>query len=255
MAGENKEYVVGKGELYFDKFADGTLVGEGERYMGNTPELTMSGDQSTLDHYDSDNGLNVKDESVVIEDNKTGTLVTDNISVENIGLMFGSDPEQVAVASATALIENHTVSKKGRWVQLGVDEDQPMGARNITNFTLKIGSTTVTPSGNYEVDLINGRYFIEADAPGIVVDDVLIATYDQTATQRQMVVEGGSSVAGSLRFLSKNPVGPQTNYFWPYVKLTLNGDFALKGDEWQQIPFTFEVLQKTGFKRVYAERV
>lgn len=255
MAGENKEYVVGKGELYFDKFADGTLVGEGERYLGNTPELTMSGDQSTLDHYDSDNGLNVKDESVVIEDNKTGTLVTDNISVENIGLMFGADPETVAVASATALVENHTLTKKGRWVQLGVSEEQPMGARNITNFTLKVLTATITPTGNYEVDLINGRYYIESDAPDLDIDDVLIATYDQTATSRQIVVEGGSSVSGSLRFMSKNPVGPQTNYLWPYVKLTLNGDFALKGDEWQQIPFTFEVLQKTGFKRVYAERV
>lgn len=255
MAGENKEYVVGKGELYFDKFATGTLVGEGERYLGNTPELTMSGDQSTLDHYDSDNGLNVKDESVVIEDNKTGTLVTDNISVENIGMMFGADPEAVAVAGATALVENFTVAKKGRWVQLGVDEDQPMGARNITNFVLKKGSTTITQPGNYEIDPVNARYFIEGDAADIEVDDVLIATYDQVATQRQLVVEGGSSVSGALRFMSKNPVGPQTNYFWPYVKLTLNGDFALKGDEWQQIPFTFEVLQKTGYKRVYAERV
>lgn len=255
MAGENKEYVVGKGELYFDKFADGTLDPTGERYLGNTPELTMSGDQSTLDHYDSDNGLNVKDESVVIEDNKTGTLVTDNISVDNIGMMFGADPETVSVVGATAIVENFTVKKLGRWFQLGATEEQPLGARNITNFSLKIGATTVPATNNYEVDLVRARFFVEADAAGINEDDVLIATYDQVATTRQIVVEGGSSSAGALRFVSKNPVGPQTNYFWPYVKLTLNGDFALKGDEWQQIPFSFEVLQKSGYKRVYAERV
>lgn len=84
-----KQYVVGKGRVYFAPFVPGTFDFDGgEDYMGNTPELSTSQDQSTLDHYDSDSGLNVKDESVVTEQNVTGTLVTDNISVENVARCF-----------------------------------------------------------------------------------------------------------------------------------------------------------------------
>ena len=39
----------------------------------------------------------------------------------------------------------------------------------------------------------------------------------------------------------------------PYVKISPNGDYALKGDEWQQIPFNIEILKKTGFEALYSD--
>lgn len=248
-----KDYVVGKGKVYFDIFAPGTKTPQGERYLGNTPELSTSSDESTLDHFDADEGLNVKDESVTIERNVTGALTTDNVSAENLAYFFGGDVEKATVVGAVGLDETVT-AKKGHWIQLGVSDLNPSGIRDLDNFTMKIGVTAVLQPDNYEIDLDLGRVYIEPDAPGIDDGDALILEYDQLAGTRELLVGKGTEVRGALRFISHNPVGSQKDYFWPYVKLTANGDFNLKGDEWQEIPFSFEVLKKDATtERVYID--
>lgn len=248
-----KQYVLGKGKVYFDQFLPGTKTATGERYIGNTPELTTSQDEDTLDHYDADEGLNVKDESVTIEQNVTGQMTTDSISVENVAMLFGGDIQRATVAAAVGVTESHP-AKLGRWLQLGVSALQPTGARMITNVVVKKGTTAVALPGNFEVDLDLARVYIEADAPDVDADDVLIYTFDQVGTTREVVVGKGTEVRGALRFVSKNPIGKQKDYFWPYVKLSANGDFSLKGDEWQTLPFAFEVLKKdSATARVYID--
>lgn len=248
-----KQYVLGKGKVYFDQFLPGTKTATGERYIGNTPELTTSQDEDTLDHYDADEGLNVKDESVTIEQNVTGAMTTDSISVENVAMLFGGDIENATVASAVGVTESHAV-KLGRWYQLGVSDLQPTGARSITNVTVKKGAATVALTANFDIDLELGRVYVEEDAPGVADGDVLIFTFDQEATTRELIVGKGTEVRGALRFVSKNPIGKQKDYYWPYVKLSANGDFSLKGDEWQTLPFAFEVLKKdAATARVYID--
>lgn len=255
MAGPGKEYIVGKGQLFFDKFAAGLLTGEGERYLGNTPELSTSADSETLDHFDSDEGLNVKDESVTIETSLTGQFTTDNISAENIAEWFGGDLSQLTIASASGQTQNIT-AKLGRWFQIGANSTTPNGARNITITSVTKGATPVTAAGNMEYDLVNGRIYIEPDATDIDEDDVLTVTYGIAAGSRTLIIGKGQEVRGALRFLSRNPVGGQRHYFWPYVKLTSNGDYALKGDEWQQMSFSIEFLKKDATtERVYIEAV
>ncbi len=48
-----------------------------------------------------------------------------------------------------------------------------------------------------------------------------------------------------------NPVGKQFDYSLPYVSISPNGDFNLKGEEWQQIPFSLEILRKGSLEAVY----
>jgi hypothetical protein len=252
MAGKDKDYVVGKGRIYFAPFLPGTTTATAERYLGNTPELTTTADMETLDHYDSDQGLNVKDESITIENNLTGALVTDNISVENVGMFFGGDPTDQVQTSATGL-SHSAVATRGRYIQLGEDDQNPTGLRHVNNVTMTVGGVSKPLANNVEVDLERGRVYIETDAPDIVNGAALVFTFDVQASTRQVVLGNGDEVRGALRFLSANPVGSQRDYYWPYVKLTPNGDFALKSDEWQQIPFSFEVLKLTGRARVYIE--
>lgn len=253
MATSGKQYVVGKGKVYFDAFVPGTFTKTGEDYLGNTPEFSTAQDQSTLDHYDSDSGLNVKDESVVTEQNQTGTLVTDNISPENIARWFGGEIDVVTVASATGVTEDQTV-KLGRFVQLGSSPAQPSGTRKIASLVVTKGATVVAAAGNFEADLALARVYIEPDAVAIDEGDELTFTYNQEAITRDTIIGKGGAVAGALRFISANPIGPQRDYFFPYVKLTPNGDYALKGDEWQQIPFSFEVLKLDATtERVYID--
>lgn len=252
MAGPGKDYVVGKGRLLFDQFAFGSTRLTGERYLGNTPELTTTADAETLDHYDADQGLNVKDESITIENNLTGSFVTDNISVENVALFFSGTTDMQIQTSQVGKTDTFTGVKKGRFYQLGVSDATPTGVRHVDNVVATVGGSTVG-AADIEIDLERGRIYIETDAPGIDEDDNMSVTYDVNASTRTLMIGRGDEIRGALRFLSNNPVGSQKDYYWPYVKITPNGDFALKSSEWQQIGFSFEVLKLTNRERVYAE--
>jgi len=262
-----KNYVLGKGRTYFDQFKPGTKQNTGERYMGNTPEFSQTQAQESLDHIDADQGLNVKDESIIISNELTGSFVTDNISAENIAMWFGGDASALVVASALAVVNADLTVQRGRTFQLGTSAATPMGTKKITNVVVKkvvppVAPATdptledVTLAANIEIDLERARMYIEVDAPDIENDDVLRVTYDQEAYSREVIIAKGQQISGALRFLADNPHGKNRDYFYPYVKITSNGDYALKGDSWQQMSFNYEVLKKDGStERVYIDGV
>lgn len=268
MDNDGKNYVIGKGRLYFDSFAPGTKVGTGERYLGNTPELSQSLSQDSLDHVDSDQGLNIKDETIVVKNDLKLSFKTDNINAPNIAMFFGGDMSKLAVVAAPGVINDDLTVKRGLNYQLGVDSTTPHGTRKITNVTmskvtpgaLPADPPTLTPiatlAGNVEIDLERARFYVEIDAPNIADDDVLRVTYDQEGYTNEIVIAKGQQIRGALRFLADNPHGKNRDYFWPYATITSNGDYALKGDSWQEMSFTAEVLKKDGStERAYIDNV
>lgn len=260
MAGEGKNYIVGRGKLFFDQFASGSKTGTGELYLGNTPELSSTIDIETLDHFDADEGLNVKDESVTLENNLTLSFTTDNVSIENLALWYGGPATKLTVAAATGIEEAIPLAKRNRFYQLGVTAQTPMGARNLDNVVLSYdlaGVPTPLPAGNADIDLELGRIYIEPDAPDILDAGLALdVQYDVEESTSSIIIGRGDEIRGALKFLSKNPVGKQRNVFWPYVKLSPSGDYALKGSEWQQFSFSVEVLKKdSATERVYIEAV
>mgnify|MGYP000950039941 CR=1 FL=1 len=248
-----KNYTLGRGRVFFDRFAPNAVVnaltrGDGERYLGNTPEFSTTSESEDLEHFDSDAGIRTKDDSVQLTLDRSGTFTCDNIDPENIALYFLGVASSVVQVSATAVIEVFTAAKRGRFYQLGVTEANPAGVRNVSNVVVKSGGaptwgTTVAAAGNYEVDEVRGRIYVESDSADIDEEDLQI-TYDVAASTRERVVSGSASVYGALRFVADNPKGPNRDYFLPYVKLAPDGDYALKGDEWQTMGFGFEVLKK-----------
>lgn len=248
-----KNYTLGRGRVLFDRFAPNVLVnaatrGEGERYLGNTPEFSTSSESEDLEHFDSDAGVRTKDASVQLSLDRSGSFTCDNIDKENLALYFLGLTSEVVQASATAQVEVHENAKRGRFYQLGVTEANPAGVRNISNVTVRTGgspgwATTVTPSGNYEVDEVRGQIYVEIDAPGIDDADIQI-TFDIGASTRDRVISGSNAIYGALRFRADNPKGENLDYYYPYVKLAPDGDYNLKGDDWQAMSFTFEVLKK-----------
>ena len=77
--------------------------------------------------------------------------------------------------------------------------------------------------------------------------------YDIAASSRNQVVTGTSQIEGALRFISYNPKGPRVDYFFPWVKLSPNGDFNLITEEWLTIPLNVEALQKGDLAVLYAD--
>ncbi len=74
-----KNYVLGRGKVYVDRYPQNAImsaatVGEGERYIGNTPEFNTNSTSEDLDHYDSDAGVRTKDDSVQLSFDRAGSF-------------------------------------------------------------------------------------------------------------------------------------------------------------------------------------
>lgn len=273
MPAYEPNYVVGRGRLYFNQFKAGSNTpAGGELYFGNTPELTINTDSETLDHYSSESGLREMDERVLLELTQGGTFTTDEINADNLALFFLGEKATVTQTQVTAQQEVITSIKRGRYLQLGTDVNNPTGVRDINNLTIGVvdadvavsvgsgdistipGISMVPVTGNFELDLANGRVYIEPDAEDVADGQQAILQYDVNAQTRTLVIGRSAMVYGSLRFISDNPVGTQKDYFFPKVALQPDGDYALKGDDWQVMSFTFSALKLNSMvERVYID--
>ena len=254
MAFENN-YTLGRGEVYFARFLDGTTTPGGERYLGNTTELNLTAEEEKLEHFSSDRGIRVKDKTVTLQVNYTGSLVTDNVDPKTVALFFLGDTEEVAVTQTS--ITNEVINPGGEGVeiglyyQLGTSAQNPSGHRKViypgsggTAFALKKGASTLVHGSDYTLDADLGRVtFLEGGAVADG-DTTITVTYTVAASTRTRVISGSSSVKGALRYVAYNPEGDQIDYFMPSVTLSPNGDLALKGDDWLTVPFNIDVTKK-----------
>ena len=248
-------YTLGRGELYFARKDPVTGAMGGERYLGNTPSANLTAEEEKLEHFSSDRGIRVKDKVVTLQVNYTGTLEVDNIDYENVALFFLGETENLTIAQTTVASEQVGVTgvgvEKGMFYQLGMTAGNPAGAKGIifpgaagTAFALRKGGTALTSGVDFVVNAELGRIEILEDSENVEDGDILTATYTIAGSTRRRVISGSTAVSGSLRYVAYNPEGEQIDYFMPSVTLSPNGDFALKSDEWQVIPFNIDVTKR-----------
>lgn len=254
-----QNYTLGRGKVYFARFLAGTTTADGFRYIGNTPEFSLTIESQTLDHYSSDEGIREKDDSVPLEVNRTGSLQTDNIDPENVALFFfgsATTVTQAAVAAGPEVLNN---IKAGHSYKLGVTPSNPAGlfGLNATGFAVEVtpAGTPLVAGTDYTVDLNAGMiHFVEGSALAIDGADIEV-TYAVRASTRDRVISGSEPVEGAMMYVTKNPKGDDCTYYMPYIKVTPNGDYALKGDEWQQIPLALEILKLPDAEAIYRDGV
>jgi hypothetical protein len=100
---DEMNYVVGRGRLFFGQFKTGTRTPRGQLYFGNTPALSLSQAEDTLDHYSSEGGVRQKDASVSLQNDSSGSFQCDNISLPNLALWFrGVQAVNIEAGSASA---------------------------------------------------------------------------------------------------------------------------------------------------------
>ena len=248
-----QNYSLGRGEIHFGQFVTGTQNPRGERYLGNTPEFNLSASQENLDHYSSDRGVRIKDQSVLLQLDYAGSLITDNISPENLALFFLGESLTTTATSTPVVGEAIADIEKGLSYQLGTSSTFPAGVRKVSAVTVKKGATTVVAGTDYVVDLDLARITILETSVTLSNGDDLTVDYTSGASSRHRVISKSSTIEGSLRFIAVNPAGDNIDYFMPWVKLTPNGDFSLKSDEWQQLPFNLEILKKGSLEAIYMD--
>lgn len=240
-------YVVGRGKLYFNQFLPGTkTLSGGARYLGNSPELSLSQDEETLDHYSSDEGTRVKDASVSLQNNMSGSFSLDDISPENLALWFRGAVDTGVIAGGAVVDEAHSDVQLGTTRQLGLTASNHIGARNVSAVVVNNATQAnalVAMAGNYEIDAAAGRIHILSDAVDIGAGDDLVIDYTAAAGNEEIVIAQNELIEGRLEFIAANAAGENRDYIWPYVQIRPDGDFSLKGDEWQTMTFGLDVLK------------
>lgn len=239
MASTDKFYTLGKGKVYFDPFVLGTTTKTGERYIGNTPEFSYTIESTNLDHFDSDAGIRSKDESVTTEINRTGTITTDNIDPFNVSLFLLAATGTQTQTAATGATDTIASPLKDRHYQLGVTAANPSGVRSVSNVSI----TGLTAGTDFIVDGPLGRIYFP-DTSALVEGTPITITYNRAgATRQQIITSANAALYGALRFIATNPKGTLLDYYMPKVKLAPSGDYALKGEDWQSMQFSLEILE------------
>lgn len=254
---DSKNYTLGRGKVYFDPFVTGTKTRTGERYFGNTTAFNMNISSDKLEHFDSDQGVRTKDDSVILELNRTGSMTTDNISDENAALFVLGDVSDVSQDGTPVTDEDLGVALPGRSYQLGQTNANPQGVRDVSSVTVTFdpaGSATVcTVDVDYTLDAALGRIEI---IEGGAIDGTKSVEVDYTPasnTRKRITTSAAASVEGALRFIAYNAKGKQKDVYIPYVTLTPSGDWALKGDDWQNLAFDVEVGELPGLAAIYVD--
>lgn len=258
MAGVNQNLTLGKGKVYFEPYDPGTTVGHGEIYLAQTTEFSYTVATESLDGYDADEGINVLLEQVLTQVDVTGALQTQDISMEKINLfLLGTGVQSKVVVSATAQTLTVTDAKQGRYYQLGVSTSSPAGLPRCTVTGVTVGGTAVLGPTNWSQtaeDIELGRVYIITGSTGIPENADPVFTYNVAASTRDAVVSKDQQIRGALRFVSSNPAGTNRNYYFPLVNMAPDGDYALKGSEWQTMGFSFTALKRdSATERVYVD--
>lgn len=233
-------YTLGRGKLYFDRFTNNVdKIRTGERYLGNTPEINFNTEAELLEHFDADGGIRVKDDQVTLEITRTLTFTCDNIDDDNLAIFFLGTKSTFTQGAGTGLTYDIDDVQQGLYYQIGQTAANPMGVRDVTAVSIAGASLTT----DYTLDAALGRIYI-VPGGGIADGDDIVVTYTSAAVGRARVLTSDSvTIDGSLRYIAANPKGNNRDYYFPYVQLTPNGDYTFKGDEWQTLPFTCEVLK------------
>jgi hypothetical protein len=229
-----KNFVLGSGYAYFLP-----ATGGGERYLGDSPSISLNVTTETLAMFDSDTRIAVKVADVVTQITRVATTTIRSITPENLSLFIGGESETATQTLGAAIVQVGT-AYFDRFFQLGAGA----GDRNVTAVSVEFDVAGAGVLGtDYTLDATNGRiYFLPtggfADGEGVEV------TYSRPAKTFSRVISADEvGQIGAFRFISNNTYGDERSFYFPACKITPEGDFALKSrDTPQELTFTIEVL-------------
>ena len=254
MVYAKNEYAIPRGRVFFDPFdANGNLTGE--IAMGNCPGVTLTIETTKAEHFSSEKGLREKDESLIVEVNRTGNVNCDNFSAANFALWLSGTRATVEQAAVAVTAEIRAVAK-GRFYQLGATAANPLGVRNVTGVTVKTadGATPYAAGTDYNVDLDTGR--VQILASGSIPNGNVQFGYTPVEGSYETVRSGATAeTQGALRIVADNASGANRDFFMPKVTLTPTGDLPIiaEGTEFVQMQFGLEVLKSANAEAIYAD--
>lgn len=252
MKHERTLLTLGRGEVYFEQFAPGQFVGDGERYIGNTPSFQMTREIKRQDRATSVRGRINQLRGHVLSESITVRMATDHMSSENMDMWFSSRAVSIAVGDEMLPFNETLTVTKGLYYQLGAS-DTPGGYQYVENVVVTSGGATLELDRDYALDAAAGRIRIMPDAPGLTGQSVISVAYLKRPAATSVVVPSAQELHGALRYVSKDVTGPRVDYWFPQVRIAPRGALEMKGDEFRRLNFDITAVRLSPrYSLVYA---
>ena len=236
-SGEN--YTVGKGRGYFDR-KDKADHYEGERKLGNIAFMSATVDMDKRNHYNNKGSFRFVDKSAVVAVTPKISVTLDEISVENLALLFLAEVreiEQAASGEETMSIERAKV-RPGFVIDLGkrfLDAD---------SFTVSDSSGfTYTSGTDYQLDARSGKMQVCKGGALTGTEDLIISYKLKAQKYKELDNFQRSTIEGRFTYVSDNAAGKNFIIEFWHVSFTLSGNAVLLTDrtEWMRIELEGEI--------------
>jgi hypothetical protein len=244
---------LGAGKIYFSiEDENGNLTGS-ERYLAETPELTLTVSPERVEDFSADGPIAEKDLDIATKLSRELKFTLKDVSLDNMALFLIGSKATVTQSNTPVVGEAVGTAKQGEYMQLGTSLNAA-GARGMTSITIKDDGVAATLNDDYTIDAAMGRIYI---VPGGGIADGSVITADFTPasnTRSQMTTDQLGAKFGALRFVADNTTGTNFDYYWPRVALNPDGEMALKSrDTVAQMSFTAAINTRTGKAQVYID--
>lgn len=239
---ENTELVLGRGEVFLERFVNGVSINAGEEYVGNTPSFQIIREIERLENFASYRGRKTQTRGQVISESVEVKMTTDHINWQNIAVWFGGNPVVTSSGNEFFPYSESFTAKKGRFYQLGRSET-PTGFNFVERVTVTRDEIVLRPGVDYDVEPELGRVQILNSAIRIYDGAVFTVNYYKRPDKVTNIQSYAAEVYGAMRYISRNPYGPQTDYWFPQVRIAPQGAMEMKEDGFQQMRFDVTAIR------------
>jgi hypothetical protein len=248
------DYNLGRGIIYFavlDPTTDAPLYW---RDMGNAPAFTISADSETLQHFSSREGLKTLDREVTLQRTLNLSFTLDEWNDENLAALFSATQTEPTNGSVAGFTEYEMVAPGdalgGRWYD--VVNSSGVRCYDVDSAKLVIKTTAGSPvtlveDTDYTMDNEMGRFFLISTAARIITMVTAGEGLDVTLTAKagasdiyKIASLAETEINGAIKFISSNAAddGSRREFTIHKVSLKADGDVAMIGDDWGEMPFT-----------------
>lgn len=219
--------LLGRGKLYFDRFAAGTSTRQGERFLGNCPSFEITPTSEDIKKYSSADAAAQLIASDVLRNTLALRIGGDEFTPDNLAMaLFGNTTENYEQSTASPTAEDITATFQGHYY--------PVLFRGISSVVVNGtgGTPTYVVTTDYLVDAVEGRIYI-VPGGGIAAGTPLEIDYtyaDLDIKQVRGMTE--TSVKGYMRFVGDPARGPKYTIEVWRASIHADGAIAFIGDEY-----------------------
>lgn len=246
---EVRDYLLGRGRLFFGLLDASDVVVDGWRDLGNVRDFTLNATKEVLKHFSTRSGLKTLDREIVISQEMGCKFTLEEMSGQNLANWLSGTLTAGGTNAAVAGFAEHTMITNvvlGMWYE--VKNAAGLRAYGINNTDLTVEKSgapdvAMVEGTDYEVDEVNGMIFIKSTAVNCAAGDeidVTLAANGAAKSLEQVTALDQSSIRGALKFVSvnANDSSQEAEFLFHKVNLGADGDMSLIGDEVAPLPFT-----------------